>query len=37
MAIAKATNKARKRMIEVARRGSTVPYEALVSMAQAEF
>jgi small subunit ribosomal protein S5 len=29
MAIAKATNKARKRMIEVARRGSTVPYEAL--------
>ena len=29
MAIAKATNRARKRMIEVARRGSTVPYEAL--------
>src|SRR5690606_28789185 len=27
--IAKATNKARKRMIEVARRGSTVPYESL--------
>jgi small subunit ribosomal protein S5 len=29
MAIAKATNKARKKMITVARRGSTVPYEAL--------
>lgn len=29
MAIAKATNRARKRMIEVARRGSTVPYESL--------
>src|SRR5437762_5271845 len=29
MAIAKATNRARKRMIEVARRGSTIPYEAL--------
>lgn len=29
MAIAKATNRARKRMIEVARRGSTVPYGSL--------
>jgi small subunit ribosomal protein S5 len=29
MAIAKATNKARKKMITIARRGSTVPYEAL--------
>ncbi|HSC25206.1 MAG TPA: 30S ribosomal protein S5 [Candidatus Babeliales bacterium] len=29
MAIAKATNRARKRMIEVARRGSTIPYESL--------
>ncbi len=29
MAIAKATNRARKKMISVARRGSTVPYEAL--------
>jgi len=29
MAIAKATNRARKKMIEVARRGSTIPYEAL--------
>lgn len=29
MAIAKATNKARKKMITVARRGSTIPYEAL--------
>jgi len=29
MAIAKATNKARKKMIEVARRGSTIPYGAL--------
>lgn len=29
MAIAKATNKARKKMITIARRGSTIPYEAL--------
>lgn len=29
MAIAKATNRARKKMIEVARRGSTIPYESL--------
>ena len=29
MAIAKATNKARKKMIDIARRGSTIPYEAL--------
>jgi|SRR5690606_6573601 len=29
MAIAKATNKARKKMISVSRRGSTIPYEAL--------
>ncbi len=29
MAIAKATNKARKKMITIARRGSTVPYDAL--------
>src|SRR5438045_5380940 len=29
MAIAKATNRARKKMISVARRGSTIPYEAL--------
>jgi len=29
MAIAKATNKARKKMITVYRRGSTIPYEAL--------
>src|SRR5438552_15037385 len=29
MAIDKATNKARKTMIEVAGRGSTIPYEAL--------
>ena len=29
MAIAKATNRARKRMIEVTRRGSTIPYETL--------
>jgi len=29
MAIAKATNKARKKLIEVARRGSTIPYESL--------
>ena len=29
MAIAKATNRARKRMIEVARRGSTIPYDAV--------
>ena len=29
MAIAKATNKARKKMIEVSRRGSTIPYDAI--------
>jgi small subunit ribosomal protein S5 len=29
MAIAKATNRARKKMISVARRGSTIPYEAV--------
>lgn len=29
MAIAKATNRARKKMIEVARRGATIPYESL--------
>lgn len=29
MAIAKATNRARKKLIDVARRGSTVPYESL--------
>src|SRR5579872_7589155 len=29
MAIAKATNRARKKMITVSRRGSTIPYEAL--------
>jgi len=29
MAIAKATNKARKKLIEVARRGSTIPYDVV--------
>lgn len=29
MAIAKATNRARKKMITIARRGSTIPYESL--------
>lgn len=29
MAIAKATNKARKRMIDVAQRGSTIPYDVI--------
>jgi small subunit ribosomal protein S5 len=29
MAIAKATNRARKKMIEVCRRGSTIPYDAI--------